>query len=56
MIALIYKLIVGSFHQHEWDEGEFVRHFTDASKARPSGISRVCRCKKCGEWKTFDLF
>lgn len=55
MIALLYKLIVGSFHRHEWEEGEQVTLWTEGKK-RPTGFIRICRCKKCGVWKTFDLF
>lgn len=52
MIALIWKIIVGSFHSHEWETMERCKVSTDEGGL----YSRIkCRCKKCGSWKKFDL-
>lgn len=58
MIALLYKLIIGSLHRHKWVtevHGNIVSHDDKEGKAVPTGAFKDCRCKTCGTWKRFSL-
>ncbi len=51
MIAWLWKLIVGNFCPHEWEELERVRKFDSPLAGRPYEIAFIHRCKKCGDIK-----
>lgn len=52
MIAFLYRIIIGSFHRHEWETVKVVR-LVDGDDT--VGIRVFLRCKACGDYKKKDL-
>jgi hypothetical protein len=52
MIAFLYRIIIGSFHAHEWETVKIVR-LTEGDDTIGSRI--FLRCKTCGDYKKRDL-
>lgn len=57
MIAYLYKLLIGnfSFCQHEWEKEREIQIVSSEMDQIPIRRKYVCRCKKCGEYKSFKL-
>lgn len=57
MIALLYKILIGSFHIHKWVTED--SYPTTVKYENPNMSlefqTRILRCEKCGNYKRVDL-
>ena len=54
MISWLWWLLVGTFHQHEWEQVEVLDVFWPCLD-NPVAKDYVCRCRTCGRITSFRV-